>query len=221
MNEHIKVILYAYPKLTETAEGVRAGAYNKAVLSYRTQADTEKIAEKIAEEIMLSQALLDLKDLTEEFINTLDKGERFLLGYKYFRKRVKGGEGTLDYSERNYYRKQVQLFQKACAFFLARGMDEAAFNESFSSFNYFMRAKRALERGLEHSVSGKRKKSGLHFQKSDSSSFVSRRLPCRKTKNAMATAATQAMQMTTICTAESPPPPSLAVGSVLSTGSGR
>ena len=61
--EYIKVLLYAYPKLKELAEAIAAGAEIKALLSFRSAADTQKLAETIAEEIARSEQLLELKEL--------------------------------------------------------------------------------------------------------------------------------------------------------------
>lgn len=222
MYEYAKVILYAYPKLEATAEAVEQGARNKAALSYRGREGALTAAEEIAEEFLLSARMRRLAATVRDMLAGFSAEERFLLEYKYFRRKKvlrKWGKACgLTYSERSYYRKQEELFLRICVYFAACGITEHTFGERYGDFPCFMKCWQALKKGYAPAVTGKRRARGIAFQKSDCSSVCSVRgffLP-RATKNAIATAAAHATQMTTICTAESPAVPA---GSV--TGSGR
>ena len=87
MYEYVKVILYAYPKLDEIAEATERSGENKAALSYRTPGDTFAVALSVAEEFILAERIRALKTTVDEMLSGLNGEERFLLEYKYFRRK--------------------------------------------------------------------------------------------------------------------------------------
>ena len=217
--EYVKVMLYAYPKLDELAYAVAEGAEVKAALSFRSYDDTFTLLEKIANEVLLSQKLRGLKRFLDGVLASFSEEERFLLEYKYFRRKkiLRQADMCLPCSERSYFRRQTAVFRKVCSRFLTGGWTEQKFMKEFSSYLPFMRFLKALREGKERTIKRKRTQRELVFQKSESSrgSAVGR-LP-RITMTAITTAATHTRQMTTTCTAEIP----FAPPAVASSGGGR
>lgn len=198
---YVKAVLYAYPYLKMLAEATRSGAEVKARLSFRTE-NTLDTAEKIAEEILLARRLDELSAAVERMTEKLTPEETFLLEYKYFRS---GGNlrGELACSEREYFRRQADLVKKAGFLLSACGMTQERLINDFGGCPFFRRLVRAIAKGRERAVAGKRRERGVSFQKSEFSCGTEGFLP-RMTNTAIATAAQQATHITAICTAESP-----------------
>lgn len=217
--EYVKVTLYAYARLDELAYAVAEGAKVKAALSFRSYDDTFTLLEKIANEVLLSQKLHGLKRFLDGVLLSLNEEERFLLEYKYFRRKkvLRESDMCLPCSERSYFRRQTAVFRTVCSRFLAGGWTEQKFLEEFSLYSPFMRFLKALKEGRERTIKRKRTQRDLIFQKSESSrGSATGRLP-RITMTAITTAATHTRQMTTTCTADIPFVPPVAASS----GGGR
>ena len=218
--EFVKVVLFGYPQLEKIADGVAAGAEVKAALSFRSWEDTAALTERIADEILLAERLRALRELTERMLKGLTEEERFLLEYKYFRRksRLSGNPcRQMLCSERSYYRRQLAVFRKMCSRFAAAGYTEADFIKQFANFPAFMRALRAVKAGREGALTPRRKRRDVGFQKSETScDSAEGRLP-RMTRTAIATAAAHTAQITATCTAPNPPEAS----GLFSSGGGR
>lgn len=171
MYEYVKVILYAYPKLEEIAEATERSGENKAALSYRAPDDTYTVALSVAEEFFLAERIRALKKTVDEMLSGLSAEERFLLEYKYFRRknRLKEG-GKLSCSERSYFRRQDELFLRVCVYFAGKGITEHTFRARYGDFPCFMKLYGALRAGRESALAGKRRKRGVAFQSSARSS---------------------------------------------------
>ena len=158
--EYAKVILYAYPHLAALAEATGQSAENCALLSFRSAESTLALAERIAETLAVKSRLLALNACTEE--------ERFLLEYKYFRRRkeLRGrfSGAEVSCSERNYFRRQAALPRKMVSELGRRGWTERAFLEAFGAFAPFMRAFRALSEGQEGKLVAHRGKRDIRFR---------------------------------------------------------
>lgn len=141
------MILYAYPHLGALAEASQVAAENKARLSFRARMDTLREMELVANELAVRVHLLRLERAVEEFVCTCSREERFLLEYRYFRRKkelVSYGEFAVPWSERTYYRRQSALLKKAAAFFSANGWSEEEFLDVFSDYQPFMRLRRSI-----------------------------------------------------------------------------
>ena len=171
MYEYVKVILYAYPKLDEIAEATERSGENRAALSYRAPDDTYTIALSVAEEFFLAERIRALKKLVDEMISGLSREEKFLLEYKYFRrkKQLETG-GNFSCSERSYFRRQDELFLRICVYFAGKGITEQTFCKQYGDFPCFMKLYGALRAGRESALAGKRRKRGVTFQSSARSS---------------------------------------------------
>lgn len=215
---YVKVLLYSYPKLDALSDAVGCGAENKALLSFRGRGDALSIAEKIAEEIVISKKLSLLKGELDRAISNLSDLELFLLEYKYFRRKeyLKGkfADFVLDCSERSYFRMQNTLLAKISSKLKVLGYTRERFFSEFGEFAPFMRVYRAVAEGRERVIVFKRRKRSLPLQNSGSSCGAGVGFFPRSTKTAIAASATVATQMIKICIPENP-----SEGTSVSTGS--
>lgn len=206
--QYVKVILYAYPYLCGLADASRVAASNKAVLSFRSYASAFDAALEVAEEIVLAERLESLSARLGEILSSLSEEERFLLEYKYFRRRRELARfgADLPYSERSYFRRQSALLQRVGSLLTAGGWTDKAFFEAFGEYAPFMRILQAIMAGEENRITAKRTVAGVRFQKSERSESggMGARRFARNTKIAMPAIAAHARQMTTICTGVSP-----------------
>jgi len=163
---YVKVVLYAYPKLSKLAEAAATAADNRALMSYRAYYDCEGVAASIVEEIATARRLLRLERFIEGIVASLGEEERYLLEYKYFRRRdmLKAfGEAEFQGSERSYFRKQNSLLLKLLRLFRAKGFHKEKFMAMFGRYAPFMRAYRAIEAGKERKVVSRRKTRSIRF----------------------------------------------------------
>lgn len=212
--DYVKVLLYAYPKLDMLAEAIASGAETKAFLSFRAT-DTLNCAEKISQGILQSRILRKLANDMEDAFSRLSEEERYLLEYKYFRRKSelcgRFAETSFSGSEREYFRRQNALLKKVACLLIARGVTEETFFRDLGDIPPFPRVYRAVREGRERMVIPKRKTQEIRFQNSGSCGAVF--LP-RRTNTAMTTTAAIARDATIICKAET-----FAVSSGSGTGS--
>ena len=202
--EYTKVILYAYPHLRALAEASQTAARNRALLSFRGRLDTLEEAERIADELAVQSRLLRLADAADAFVEGCTKQERFLLEYRYFRRRRvlrAFGDYIVPCSERTYFRRQNALLAKAAVRLAALGWTEEAYMQAFSAYPPFVRLLRAICDGRESAVTARRERCGLAFTGRQNSCCSRGGFLPRSRMTATAMAATQASTMTTICTA--------------------
>ena len=205
MNTHLtKAILYVYPMMEKLAEATRVGARNKALLSYRSHRDAMQDLKAVAEEMLLGARLDLLKNSVDSLLLKMSREELFLLEYRYFRRKKTLAQlwGTINCSERGYFRKQERLLQKISAYFAARGMTEAKFYDAFQNGYCLMKVLRAIERGDEKKIYARRSGRTLDFHSSSFSGGADF-LP-RATNTATVRTATAESVIKTIWTADKP-----------------
>ena len=196
--EYVKAILYVYPMMEALADAARGAAKNKALLSYRSGYDALHDLEAVAEEILLGDRLDGLKTVLDCILAGLSKEERFLLEYRYFRRKrelKKFGE-ELVCSERSYFRKQNRLLMKIASRLAAKGVTVSYFLKAFANSVCLMKVYGAIGNGKELKVCARREKRTLRFQGSKFSGGADF-LPCA-TNTATTSTATAASVMRTI-----------------------
>ncbi len=204
---YVKLLLYAYPKLSLLEEAARSSAEIKAALSFRTYGDAFTVAEKVADEILIAERLRALRETMDEIVAECTDEERFLLEYKYFRRKAELAAGLAEKrpvscSRRTYFRLQSSVLSKVAAMLWRRGYTRSRVIGEFGEYPPFRRVYRALKEGRERAVVVKRKSEGLDFYTQNSSAGAVCELLPRKTSAAIASTARQAAQIATICTAE-------------------
>lgn len=204
---YVKVLLYAYPKLSMLEEAISSGAEVKALLSFRAQCDAFTLAEKIADDILMARRLGALREMLDEALEECTEEERFLFEYKYFRRRSElcgrfAEKRSLACSKRNYFRKQNAAFRKMTALLLCRGYTKERFILEFGGFSPFRRVYRALKKGRERLLVAKRRRSGLVFAQNSSEPERGAGLLPLRTRATIAINANPAAQITITCRAE-------------------
>lgn len=157
----VKVFLYAYPWLTGLAEASEVAAENKAALSFLSPRSSLGVCEEVAEEFFLSDRLLRLKEELDLIMQDLSEEEKFLLEYKYFRRKKNLAllaDMVPTYSARSYFRKQNLLLMKVRSCLMFLGWTDEKFLYEFGGYPPFMKIYRALLSGRELSLFSKRRK---------------------------------------------------------------
>ena len=192
--DHVEALLFLYPRAEMLAEAVREGARVRAALSYRSPRDTLSVVESIARGMQYAEHILRWKGAIDASLRPLSANERFLLEYKYFRRRRQlqelGCEAVFACSKRSYFRKQNALLIKFSALLEARGCTEQAFFSDFEGFSPVMRILSALRSGRGRQLLERREACGLRFGVQNSSASAAEgALRPRSTKKAMAATA--------------------------------
>ena len=111
MKDYQKILLYLYPKLGGLIRCAEEIVRAKAVAS-GTDVRTEQCIEKIIEYIRFRDELVVLSEKMDKIFATLGTEERYLLEYKYFRRKSRlEGEFAgvcVSCSERTYFRRQAR-----------------------------------------------------------------------------------------------------------------
>ena len=132
MKDYQKVVLYVYPRVEKILRDFDGMI---CALAFTFGESGGRCAERIAEYIGAKQNFMYLREIVDEITANLSREERYLLEYKYFRrKRMLEGEFcgyALDCNERTYFRRQARLAEKLNALFLQKGLNEQWFNECF------------------------------------------------------------------------------------------
>lgn len=206
-HNYVKVLLYAYPRLDSLVEALESGVEVKALLSFRESKDVFTVFEELGEEIVTAKKLVLLKERLQALFQGCTYREKYLLEYKYFRRREILRDKYSGYepecSERNYYRLQHALLEKLASKLIASGFDEKKFFEEFSDFPPFMRVYHAISSGKERAVVFKRTDRGIVFRQKSSCMGDGERFP-RRTNSAIANSAAAARTIMAICVPESP-----------------
>lgn len=164
MKDYQKVLLYAYPKLGRVAEDIGQIVRAKALASCFGRDSARVCAEKMIQYNFLRDQLLFLKGEMDALFAELCREERFLLEYKYFRRKqelAQYADLRLQYSERTYYRRQQKLARTVNALFLRKGLSEQWFFEAFSRVPFFMAALEKVRCGGEGQMVDKRVRAGI------------------------------------------------------------
>lgn len=154
------MLLYVYPRLERLEENIGQLVEAKARASYAGKESAEECAKKMIEYIYIKDCFSWIRASLNEILASLSAEERYLLEYKYFRrKKVLEGEFAgmcCAFSERTYYRRQRKLADKLNGELIRRGMDEGWFMRTFSSVPYMMAALRSVRARGANDMADKR-----------------------------------------------------------------
>ena len=161
-----KVLLLVWPKLEKLTQNIGQYAQAKAYASFSGKETAEKCVEKILDYLYIRDCFTVLQAKMEEVLEQLNREEKYLLEYKYFRRKKvlerDFGDISCDYCERTYYRRQKRLGEKLNHLFLRSGMDENWFMQTFASVPYMTGLLERVRRSGELSVVDKRTRGELH-----------------------------------------------------------
>ncbi len=138
MEEHVKSVLYSYPKLKGLERGFEEHIFTRAMLSFDNRRSGEKAMVKMAEDILKKRRLVHLQEQIEQFLGRLSSEEQLLLELRYFRRKRKI-KAYLEAcvkppfsSERSYYRKQAKLLEKVVHMFERSELKKDKFWEEYA-----------------------------------------------------------------------------------------
>lgn len=167
MKNYAKAVLYAYPLLETVEKDYEEHIRNKAILSYKSEAPAEAIAQYIIGEIAEKQKLVWLKSLTERVLNTLSDVERTWIAVRYFKKTKKfknplppsREEANKEpISQRTYFRMQSRLGNKVGEKIAAAGLTGEVFEKEFSKMKFFEGILRFLAAKKDRGISENEKR---------------------------------------------------------------
>lgn len=199
---YVKLLLYAFPRLERLEDSLRCSAENKALLSFRAQCDTFTLAAKIADMFLMADALCRLRGALSFAVNECTEEEKFLLEYKYFRRKKELSEFAgkrLLCSRRTYFRHQSAVLSKMAALLARQGYTQREVVREFGGYPPFRKVYRALKEGAERRVVFARTEGAILF--AQNSSAGEGFLPL-STKKAIAAGTSTAAQIAAICSAE-------------------
>lgn len=153
VKDYQKVILFLYPKLSRLTEDIGKIVEAKAQASYSGKESAEACAQKILDYLYVRDCFAVLKENMDKVMEQLTREEKYLLEYKYFRrKKVLVGEFSdfsVQYCERTYFRRQKRLAGKMNNLFLRAGLSEEWFLHTFSGVSYMMAALECVHKSTE------------------------------------------------------------------------
>lgn len=142
-------------------ESIAHSVYNRAVMSINYHKSSYDEYFIIMERILLKDKLLLIKSKMDFIVNKLTFNERYLLEYKYFRRKkilsTIYGSCKLDYSERTYFRKQNELLSKLKSLFDIHGLTFSYIITNLSDCDFFIRMYNKIVSGNERAIVSKRK----------------------------------------------------------------
>ena len=148
MKEYQAVILLLYPRLRRVAEDIAQVVEAQAVSSFAGRESAEQCVERLLGYTQTRNVSLRLAERVEEVCSVLSREEKYLLEYKYFRRRKvleeQYGDLCLHCSPRTYYRKQGRLSARVNALFVRAGMTQAWFDRELAPLPYIASAVRSL-----------------------------------------------------------------------------
>ena len=148
MKEYQAVILLLYPRLRRVAEDIAQVVEAQAVSSFAGRESAEQCIERLLGYTRARNIFLRLAERVEEVCSALSREEKYLLEYKYFRRRKvleeQYGDLCLHCSPRTYYRKQGRLSARVNALFVRAGMTQAWFDRELAPLPYIASAVRSL-----------------------------------------------------------------------------
>ena len=148
LKEYQAVILLLYPRLRRVAEDIAQVVEAQAVSSFAGRESAEQCVERLLGYTQTRNVFLRLAERVEEVCSVLSREEKYLLEYKYFRRRKvleeQYGDLCLHCSPRTYYRKQGRLSARVNALFVRAGMTQAWFDRELAPLPYIASAVRSL-----------------------------------------------------------------------------
>ena len=148
LKEYQAVILLLYPRLRRVAEDIAQVVEAQAVSSFAGRVTAEQCIERLLGYTRARNIFLRLAERVAEVCSALSREEKYLLEYKYFRRRKvleeQYGDLCLHCSPRTYYRKQGRLSARVNALFVRAGMTQAWFDRELAPLPYIASAVRSL-----------------------------------------------------------------------------
>lgn len=106
---YAKTILHCYPKFQAVLEVLDDLVEKKAIAGFEDFRPCDVQAEEILKITEKKVNVVKLKSMCDCILKTFNEEERAYLDYKYFKQKPAESYSHIDFTTRNYYRKQVRL----------------------------------------------------------------------------------------------------------------
>lgn len=171
LEKYVKAVLYAYPVLLTVEKDYGQHIENMALLSYKSEKSAEDLIEKIADEILIKDKLIRLKEIMESILKELTDVERTLIGIRYFgiERKIKRYQAMAStnafqpWSESRYFRMQARLIKKVAEKLALKGFTKAQFEREYAKIELFEKIFGYISRRNEN-VMTKREKRWLRME---------------------------------------------------------
>ena len=168
MENYVKAIMYAYPRMEALEKEYAEHIENKALLSFKGRERTESLLEYLAGQILQKEKLSALKEIVDKVWAQLSDVEKTLVAIRYFGKQTKIKrfpfkdekafenaeamkfrlKGALS-SERNYFRRQARLVKRLAILFRFYGLTEEVFLKEYAEIETVKRIFELVNEGKD------------------------------------------------------------------------
>ncbi|MBQ0099513.1 MAG: hypothetical protein KBS91_03085 [Firmicutes bacterium] len=132
-----KTILYAYPVIDEVISQLDELVLKKAYSSMYDFSPAITQCEKIVDYSNQKGILLILKKAVNEVLSTFSEEDILHLDYKFFKKKEPKEFVHFDYLSRNYFRRQIKIFDRFNEKIEKKGIDDCWFKQNCLSVDFF------------------------------------------------------------------------------------
>lgn len=136
MENYGKILLYSYKKLGKLAKEIEKLVNEKAVGSFYSPYDCERIAEDIIRLENAKEIILITKEKMDKALKQFSEQDLLMFEYRYF-KSVIGKLPKPMSNDRQYFREQRRLYVKFLSAIKSVGLTEEWFNENCLKLRYF------------------------------------------------------------------------------------
>lgn len=136
MKNYGKVLLYSYPKLTKLKTQLKSLAMDKAIASFYSEYDCERIAKDIIRLHDAENIIGETKEKMDKALGKFTKEEIEYFEHRYFKTQVVEKLKPKS-DDRQYFRIQRKLFLKFMAYLERAGLTEEWFDKNCLKLRYF------------------------------------------------------------------------------------
>ncbi len=151
-----KTILYAYPVIDEIICQIDDLVDKKAYSSFCDFSPAISQCEKMADYSIQKSILIILKSVVSKILSSFDEEELKHLDYKYFKKKPEKDYINFDYLSRNYFRRQIRIFEKFRDKLEKNGIDDVWFKKNCLYVDFFKNLLKNVIEREEYSYKNKK-----------------------------------------------------------------
>ncbi len=150
MENYAKTILSAYTQLPGMITQLENLIKKKAKNSFYLKCDAYALAEQLLGLGEIRKDLIELKDITEEVLDSIKPYDKILICYKYFG--ILPELEDFDHTSRNYFRKQVKALSNFANKLFEKGYDKEWFQNKYLKIAFISGIYQTtlLEQGKKH-----------------------------------------------------------------------
>lgn len=151
MSYYAKTMLTCYPIINSVVSQIDNLIKKRVRNSFYDFSPTFSQAEKILSLRGVKDDLMELKEIVDYILNSIDSEDATLIKYKYFKILPKG---EFDHTSRNYFRKQNKAILKFVKKLNFNGYTENWFNDKYLKISFIVSCynKIVKEEGKKHSA---------------------------------------------------------------------